>query len=366
MNGDSSLPIALDACGGGRPYLAYPTKETPRWVVPLDRKLRRSSFAFYQPQRLRGRFLKLLLERGPVFGERVVVRNLSELEQGFAAKLGTDVRLAFSVGGPGAGQKVTAQVMSREGEVLAYAKIASRPSAIERLENEAASLVHLGTVPHLVNRVPQVLHWERRRGVASLLISAGPSKAGPKRFGRAHSRFLADLQSGESESVAFRDSNMAHHVTRTFEEVADALTVPWASRLTRSLDALQESLALVTMSVGLAHRDFTPWNTKMTADGDLFVFDWEFATDRYPHWYDRFHHVFMSHVLTRGAVPLGAVRDWVSDASLEGNGPRFFLAYVVEIALTYQVMLLARGGTSEDVVLRQTASLLDSREAWLR
>ena len=158
---------------------------------------------------------------------------------------------------------------------------------------------------------------------------------------------------------------MAWRIARSYSECSEGLSDEWRARLRLSLAFLDGIVWPTKVSLGLAHRDFAPWNTRRTPDGELFVFDWEFASEGYPFWYDGFHHRFMSQLLIRGPAPRRALLDWTGDRELEGSGQRFFLAYLVELALSYHEMRLARGDTRDDAVLQEAARLLDLREEWL-
>src|SRR5829696_10452356 len=118
----------------GRMYAAYPNLANVRWLLPAkEPALRRAGIGgLYQPNSLRGRALRTIIGAGAVPGDKVWLEEdaIARLETMLAAGLGVEAaRLAFYLGVPAPHRKVTAQVLTPDGETLAYAKIATSPLA---------------------------------------------------------------------------------------------------------------------------------------------------------------------------------------------------------------------------------------------
>lgn len=75
-------------------------------------------------------------------------------------------------------------------------------------------------------------------------------------------------------------------MTRTLDALRPALSEAWDDRLSKGVARLAPTID--ALPVGLAHGDFTPWNTFIVGDR-LYVFDWEYAHPAYPLGFDRVH-----------------------------------------------------------------------------
>jgi len=249
--------------------------------------------------------------------------------------------------------------MTPRGEVLAYAKLASRPLAVSSLDNERRILEKLATVPALRRQVPQVLLWRYQSETAALLLTAGPDKPGPQRLTTAHQDFLRTLHEAFREQRLFSASAMWRGMKHLYVELSPSLSGEWRDRYERALALLERELGGTTVSLTLAHRDFTPWNTRQRRDGTLFVFDWEFAATGYLAGYDACHFRFMAHLLLKRRT--GRI-DYI-DKDPDGQAKANRLAHLIDLGLFYHQALFARAGTEDDAVLRHVAKYLDQAVA---
>src|SRR5215210_7823185 len=167
----ASTPPGLPAPlrGEGREYKAYPSLSRARWLFPAGRPgVRRAGMrGLFHPSSLKGRALRASILAGALPGRRVSLRRdaLVGLEDEFAQALyEPGVIIAFYLGVPGAYRKVTAQVMTPNGKVLAFAKISNAPTTWDLIEKERRVLMRLFSESEgLRGRIPEVLHafdWE--------------------------------------------------------------------------------------------------------------------------------------------------------------------------------------------------------------
>lgn len=361
LSADSSNALTITSSVESPGFYAVPSKESPRWLVPSIPKLRKHSFALYSPHTLRGRVAKRLLEFGLPRGEPVDVAEAEKLGNTFAAALGQPVHMAISIGTPGAYQKLTALVMSTNGQVLAYAKVGRWAPAIESLTNEARVLSMLWTKPGLRAFVPQVLLWERARDQAVLLLTPGPDQVGLRRFTTHHERFAAALDQEFGETAVFRSSRMWRTVLATFAAIQPMLEQGWRTRFQRSIELIERDLAPYAVRLGLAHRDFTPWNIRHNRDGGLFVFDWEFAAEGYIRDYDYLHfHAMQAALKGRQLKDRGAKRRHSGLLGRPGPHARCtFLAYLLDLSLFYLHARLSSPTLGDDQVTRWSGQQMD-------
>src|ERR1700736_2065708 len=108
----------------GRCYLAYPGVHKARWLLPAEPSLRRVGLNLLGSGGLE-RFLGRSLVATGCFRGECIWLDIVPLEIKLARVLREqDLRLAFYLGTPGAYRKLTAQVITTQKHVPAYAKIA--------------------------------------------------------------------------------------------------------------------------------------------------------------------------------------------------------------------------------------------------
>jgi len=96
----------------------------------------------------------------------------------------------------------------------------------------------------------------------------------------------------------------------------------------------------------LAHRDFVPWNTRLSPAGSLFVFDWEFSQPGWLPLGDLFHFYVFPVILNRNSHALLWQRyrnEWTAHAARLGVDEELVLPlYVAYLADTMLFYLEAR------------------------
>ena len=291
----SLLGVRLESgkVAGRNNYAAYPNLSDVRWLLPANRPaLRRAGIeGLYQPNSLRGRAVRTIIGAGAVPGERVSLQEdgLASLEKKLSLLLGVEaVCLAFYLGVPSPHRKVTAQVLTPEGQTLAYAKIATSELAQAALHTERHALERLSQSAGLKGTVPKVLGSVDWQGGTILLISMGPPRPGPRGLSSVHLRFLKEVFEAFSMQQTFVESPMWSSMSETWVRLQQSSPETLPENLGPALQRLQEELGEVSMPLSLAHGDFAPWNTRLGAQ-TLFVLDWERASEGMSPLYDAFN-----------------------------------------------------------------------------
>ncbi len=349
-------------------HVAIPATGSPRWLVPREAGLRRVSAQLYEPQKVLGRLRKRLMAWGVHPSTPVEIDEVDALAAIVAEVAGVrEVELAFSLGTPGAYRKATALALTPNGRRLAVVKIARHELAQAALRSESETIARLNEVPSLRSSVPTLLQRGRWGDAAVMVTSVGPEQAGPTTLSDAHRTFLARVRAQFGRQAAFSDSSLWKSDVRWFHGRADWLGDALASILSRAFQVLEEGLGGERVPLSLGHRDFVPWNTRLGADGSLFVFDWETARPDAPAFLDAFHFVAMQ-ACKRGTVPLSS--DPIVHAVADFLGYRdrrsrrlLYLAYLVDAAAYYIEARFASPSTKGDDVeawlLRQVEVVLD-------
>lgn len=362
---DTVTPLRIRESPRGE-YLAYPSGSEPRWLLPRDRSARGKGLGIYRPYTFKGGARKALLRFNVPAGVPVDVEDADALLDLLSASLGrSDLSLSWHVGRPGRYQSAVAQVTAPEGRVLAFAKVAASETATEALENEYRMLRLVGGLAGMGDAVPRVRLKDSWSSSTVLVTSPGPDLSGPTRFDRRHRDFLERLHGATVQTTPYRDSPTWARQNLIREELEKDLTASWKERYARAFRLLDEQLGGVELPFGVAHRDFTPWNTRSQSDGGIYVFDWEFATGGCLVSLDEFHFHFMTRLLLGGGHgrPWGARRAHWSTRDTDGL---LYYAYLVDIGLFYHQMQSSPLEAERDMVLKRVAALLDTSGEWLK
>jgi len=347
--------------GPGRAYTAYPNLRDVRWLFPANAPVMRraGTRGLSSPGSLRGRILKQLMVVGAVRGEpaRLESEPLARLEGKMARILGeTHVHLAFYVGVSGAYRKVMAQVLSAQGDTLAFAKIGIPPLARAAVEGEGRILLRLSESTALGGSVPEVLSRFGWQGGAVLLITGGPTHPGPSDLSSVHARFCERAFHSFAQECAFGDSPMWIRMTDTLHRLTPYLPDPIPTHYDRAMRRLEQELGTVRLPLSLAHRDFAPWNTRLGPAG-LFVFDWERAQEGVIPLYDVFHFWAIQAALFGRRRRLPDRRFLQDLLGRQWPGGReymrwLYLAYLIDMSLDYSEARIKAPDTGEQGVWR--------------
>jgi hypothetical protein len=312
-----------------RHLAVIPSLEQPRWFLAWgDKRAAARGWDLYNPQSARGRVAKTMARwvtrtfGASALGRELIIaqRRQPALDQLLTRALGTsDYVLALAPRWPGPRRRVAAllataegrellfwkhrismQVGTREGEVLAYIKFAIRPGAIRAIEQEARLTSSVSGLGLETCNVPTVLHHGPLAGgyiaiFAPLGIRSRPSPAvlaGPH---------LALLEELVRHTAPVSTGTLVEELKRRLDCCADVITQQWRDLFVRGLTALGELVPLADLPAALAHGDFAPWNMRLEgASGRLAVFDWERAQVAQFLLYDCFHFQIQTDALLHG------------------------------------------------------------------
>ena len=352
-----------------RGYFVRPSIRDARWFFP-DGPSSRTATHIYVPTTLSGRvkaaWIRLSLHQKSDY-VAIAQRTKPILEETLSELLGApELQLAFSAGTPGPYSKTTVLVLEPVKGPLAYVKIADRWHAIESLRNEEVALKRLESVPSISGSIPRVLGNFSLGSAEAIVISPGPTKPSGSKFTARHLKFLESLQAATSRRLKFAESLMWECIESGYRELRSEVSASWRERLDMVISEAYQRFSACELQMGLAHRDFTPWNIRRSDDGSLFVFDWEFAREEYVPGYDFFHFHVMRDLLLKGRSPFPRLGRYFKEATrMTGADPSSnFLAYLLDVALLYLKGLILRSGTHDDRVLQCVAELIDRRESW--
>ncbi len=248
-------------------------------LVPLDPTQARNAIAFFMRNPLLRYWGHMLvtLDRLLPRAELLPMVRLENFPCKSLFKSGDVANVALFFGFPGPLQKLTVYCPGADGEPGIVAKVALQDSANDAIAQEAHWLGKLNRLQALKVFLPRLLAEGilpcGRRYISMLALPPGSSSS---HFDTPHYAFLRVLAQQKPMLYLWRQSEAYQRLQRRLQAISPLLQ---PSQQTLLLDALNE----VDLQIGdrelpasMVHGDFAPWNLRI-CDGQLFVFDWEYA-----------------------------------------------------------------------------------------
>ncbi len=301
-------------------YAALPGIHDPRVIAPSGPRPAAAALGLYQPSRARARLAKRAAFAASRAGmQRLLSRDailvavkpgVAEaprgLRQTLAAHLAQPLAVALFPGTPGALRKPSLLLMTPKGVVVGYAKLAT-PHTAALLQCEVDALSGLQGVDLGAAEVPRVLADVRVGQTDRAVVQSTTKRAldgGPLRADGRHVEFLAHLAAATRGPARWRGGAFEAELEERLTRIPPHHSGQWLAPLQAALRFGIEQLDAHGVASGMAHRDFTPWNT-YTRRGRLCVFDWEFARQGWPPLGDALHFALQTGVLVDRLAPTG-------------------------------------------------------------
>lgn len=373
-------------------FAIVPGSSAPRLLVPTrPLKAAAASMHVYNPQRSWAKCLKWLLVIGlrggvaPLFlGDRISLYIRSDISnQDWKDHLMEEclreffhvrrLSVAIALGTPGPHQKPVLQVMDHEGEVRGYVKVGWNRATMDLVQNEESFLRRLEDVHFPRIQIPRVLQ-ARYWGDLFFVIQEPPKgdrRSGSQQLSSLHVEFLYNLfyASSDVSTCPLELSHFWNHIKRRIAYIGQLSGVShYYQVLEGATILLEEWTSSVSLPFGTRHGDFAPWNTWFVK-GDLFVFDWEYASDLGPPAWDLFHFVIQSATLISDSEPAQIYRELLSRDSRNHIFLHEYLSYLgletrlaPALLLIYLVDVLSASLVLNNRVVDQKTERL--REVW--
>jgi glycosyltransferase involved in cell wall biosynthesis/energy-coupling factor transporter ATP-binding protein EcfA2 len=293
-------------------WFGFPFRGAVKVWIDIDDRVR-NGMNLYHPYSWHGRLAKWMVCHAPWLALRSKHPGRKELEQFHDyVKLIQDMlhddelAVSFSTGTSSPFRKMTAQI-SKDGGIIAYAKISQTELAKPLLRHEAETLRQISGTAHDSFVAPRVLKYQAGEHGTILLLLSAPETPGQQRtatLSEKDAAFLAGLTPDRPIEVALDQA-----IGRL--GIAGIETFPMLDKTASDLiddarAAVGQILGDRIVKTGLCHGDYAPWNTLELTDGRLYVYDWEYARHDAPLFMDLFNLVFMPEwkVHRRNASPV--------------------------------------------------------------
>ena len=294
--------------GVGTAYVIAPARRWPRMLLPDEREAARAALRggsgtrSLSAGRRRGALARVLRTDAAwrLVRDRVWVPGPDELRLVLADAFGEPVWIAAGLRVRAPFRKPMLQVLSRAGDVIAYAKIAWNGLTARNLRAEHEALGALdGGTPGA--RTPRVIAMLEHRGFPMLVLRPMPD--GVRRYG-AHdgppplhiTREISDVL-----STIRPPSSIVERTRERLDAVREAGTsTGWTSHVVAAASLVEAGVDTTGLIAGAWHGDWAPWN--LGHDGhDVWVWDWEHWRSGVPVGLDVPHYLFQQRFIGQQA-----------------------------------------------------------------
>ena len=338
-------------------YITFSNQDGKKWSIPMHQL--DAGLEIYEPSSRRGHLLKQFL---PLFARTKILpgvlhasftdlfvhRKLTELIDWY---FGTGWQCSVFWGTPCVDQKITLQIYIGE-KILGYCKIGNSDRVKELFLHEKKILDLLEQ--RRIRHVPRCLAVRQILGEFWILIQTTEKKKGSEEEHQYHERqnaFLERLYEGTKSKLLFERTDYCASLNFLEQNLR---RVPQEYRRSTS-EALKEVYNIYkgqTVEWGVCHRDFTPWNTCIS-DGQLFVFDFEYALLQAPKGLDRWHFFVQTKIFEEKCDETELLNAyWELPDRVQSEEQ--FICYLLDIISLY----LQRGKEEDLRTVRQRAELL--------
>lgn len=284
--------ITLDR---GARFYRFGNADGKRWVVPARNM--RVALNLYQPSGRNGKLVKALF---PWLHSLLPVRRVIKAET-FQCSLQKELNgklcnifgveeadFAIFEGTPSVHQKVTMQLNCGK-QILGYCKVSDNKEILALFEKESATLQQLAAMG--VKGIPQALYCGTLSNGAHIFVQSTVKSTRSKvvhQWGALQEKFIAALHEKTKQTIPFEESDYYKSLTALQEHLHWLPASIDKEVVTTAMAGVMAKYSGKMVEFSACHGDFTPWNM-FVEGGELFAFDFEYASLTYPPGIDRCH-----------------------------------------------------------------------------
>ena len=288
----------------GNLYFAIHGRPNPRiWLIPCRSRLEQlAGLKLFEPPNISARIAKTIfrmlvnLRLMNFFLKPTIALSPSELLE----KIFNHKNLSYAVftGTKSPHRKSVIQVQTQCGRVLGYCKSSSQAAVKPLLQAEKKALESLNSMNLKTAVIPIVIHFiDREKSIVLITDSSKSQLRRSCRLSQAHFNFLLELR----RKTAVHDPDASSYILAQLKDRLKNLQltdVVLSNVLKANLLLAEDLCGKVSPSLCMCHGDFTPWNTFLT-DGKLYVFDWEYAREKFIVGYDWLHYQIQTDIFIK-------------------------------------------------------------------
>ena len=295
----------------------------------------RTSFEIYEPSGIKGIFLKkanfllkfnLIRNILAVRTERISIKP--ELQKFLSPHIGDNSDFSIFFGTPSSDRKITIQFFDNE-RILCYCKIGKSNRVKKLFEKEIKLLTFLHEKGIL--HVPYVL----TSGIVNdyyVFAQSTEKTMGSKilhEMGKSHTKFLDCLYRNTVNCITYESTDY-YELINSCAEKLNMLSDERRSAIIATRNKINQRYINKTVSWGVVHGDFTPWNT-CQVNNDTFVFDFEYGLFNAPREIDDWHFLIQSLIFEKKM----SIQDVVKFILKKAYDMKAFEEYITFYVFTY-------------------------------
>lgn len=279
----------------GRLFYRFGNADGKRWIVPARNM--RVALNLYQPSGRNGKLVKalfpwlhsLLPVRRVIKAEALHCSLQKELNGKLCNIFGVEeAEFAIFEGTPSVHQKVTMQ-LSCGNHILGYCKVSDNKEILALFEKETATLQQLAAMG--VKGIPQALYCGTLSNGVHIFVQSTVKSTRSKvvhQWGALQDKFIAALHEKTKQTIPFEESDYYKSLTALQEHLYWLPASIDQKVVTTAMAGVMAKYSGKMVEFSACHGDFTPWNM-FVEKGELFAFDFEYASLTYPPGIDRCH-----------------------------------------------------------------------------
>lgn len=295
-------------------YGVLPSLDSPRLLVPLSPS--RATFNAIRNYKASATGaslikIKILALAGKIglaktFASRITISNrYNGIDIHCSLLFSYPISLALYVGPSRAVQKPVLQILSPDGNTVAFAKIAVNDLTEKLIRNEVRSIgivesAHLSSL--VAPRIIDSRRWNERSTIVQEAISPGKSMHQLMKILPSATRQLSEVAG--SEQTEWRASPYRRNLLERLQTLS---SMALRSQLVELVGIFDQKMNRRLVSFGSWHGDWSPWNMTTTKDGHQVVaWDWEHFDTGVPIGFDAIHFDISRLVVISGYSPAEA------------------------------------------------------------
>ena len=341
---------------GEKRMLHFVNAEGKEWMVPL--KETRTGLLLYQPSGWRGILLKRMLPLVGrwAWGQRLLHSEITchhinkEIEAAILKAFGIEeFNYSIFFGTPCADQKATIQVFQGN-RVLGYCKVSDSERVARNFQQEMELLHELEEKG--VHNIPKRLACGKTTDGQYYFAQSttkNMQSSYPHEWGNLQEEFVRDLNEHTRTLMPYEQTDF-YRAIQMLRSRIEWLSNEQQQIIGKAIEEINNHFCGKTESWCVYHGDFTPWNS-FVSNGQLFVFDWEYALRNCPPSLDTFHWFTQTCIFEKHYQAEQIFEDYQKIYGFSNNF--LYLCYLILTVATY----VGREEKPEDV---RKITLLDS------
>lgn len=288
-------------------YYINDRNKNKRWI--LSKNLKYPTFLnLYNTNSFKGYLYKLIVQivfklgMQKYFVSGIIEGDLEDKYKNIIKKLNGKNYSIFT-GTAGENRKIIIELNDGK-ETQSFIKIPTTNSAKELVLQECKNIKYVEQLDLNFFNIPKVLYSDDE--VVAISNIKPKQIINNDDFSTVHFLGLRELYNKTFKKITIQNANPLLGSIENIEKLNN-IKLDYSNELDFKIDNLKTNLSKLkeliisqeeNIVISFAHCDFTPWNMYVSKD-NLYVYDWELASDNVPLLFDFFHYIFQQNVLIK-------------------------------------------------------------------